>query len=122
MKTDLTEKDALRAYARMMETLSVESLAWKMTKDFHYTSAWVSDEIISRDEYLVYIRPKLKTIKASGSRIWARMGYWGDRPCLTLAQGSKDNHVSTVFAEVRDGKVAGISLCCVPVPNEVEFR
>ena len=119
---NFTRKDALQAYAQMLSTLSVEPFAWKLAKNFHYSSAWVFEELQSRDEYLSYIRPKLKAIKASGSLIWTRLGYWGDQPCLALAQGSADNHLCTVFAKVRKGMIAAISLQIVPTLYDVEFR
>jgi hypothetical protein len=101
--TDMSKEDALRAYARMMHSLSVEDLEPYLAADLHYTSAWVEEEIQSKDHYLSYIRPKLSSIKRTGSRVWAEMCWLPDSrgPYLLLAQGDQENVISTVCTEVQ---------------------
>lgn len=100
---EITKEDALRAYARMMHSLSVDDLAPHLACNFHYTSSWVKEEIRSKDHYLSYIRPKLKSIKQSGRRVWAEMCWLPDSrgAYLLVAQGEQENLVSTVWAEVQ---------------------
>lgn len=116
----LSLEDALRAYARMMNTLSAAHLEPLLAEDFHYESQWVLSAITSKREYLDYIRPKLDSIRASGSRVWAEMaelrGY-ANGPCLVLAQGEQDNLVATLLIKISDGKIQRADLCCVPPPT-----
>ena len=111
MTPKLTKMDALRAYARMMYHLSADHLEPFLADDFHYASQWVLDEITSKQGYLDYIRPKLKTIIRTNSKVWAEIGelttYPGG-PCLVMAQGDKGNLIATVLAEVSNGKIKRI--------------
>lgn len=117
----LSREDALRAYAAMMNTLNVSRLAPLLAEDFHYASQKVFAEIESKQEYLDYITKKLQALKDSGAKVWAEMGEieesfavlshgWGT-PCVVMAQGGKDNVVSLVFAEVKDGALRGLDMC-----------
>jgi len=106
MNSSFTERDVLKVYAKMLETLSVKPLALKLMEDFRYTSAWAFDEINSRDKYQSYIRLKLEDLKASRSLIWTKLGRWGDRPCLSLSQDQEDNHVATVFVEIANNTIS----------------
>jgi hypothetical protein len=113
----LTQQDALRAYAKMMNNLSVEHLEPLLADDFHYSSQWVLDEISSKEEYLAYIRPKLQAIRQSGSRVFAEMGTVSGQFCLVMAQGSKDDVQATVLAKVAGDKIVSLAMCLVPHPD-----
>ena len=116
----LTEEDALRAYAAMINTFDVSHLEPLLADDFHYASQFVLDEIKSKQEYLDYITVKLQTIKTSGSRAWAEMGSLDTSwvgPCVVLAQGGKDDLVSVILAEVEGDKVKRLDLCIAPSPH-----
>ncbi len=77
----LTKEDALRAYARMMNTLDVSHLEPLLADDFHYASQMVFAEITSRDEFMAYITPKLRTLADAGATAYAEMA-WDDLPEL----------------------------------------
>lgn len=117
---EVTEEEGLRAYARMMNHLSVDYLAPLLADDFQYESQWVFSPISSKADYLNYITPKLETLKRSGSRVWAEMAELHghpNRPCLVLAQGDKNNLVATLLMDVAQGKVRRADLCLVPPPE-----
>lgn len=117
---NLTEEQALRAYASMMNSLDASHLEALLADDFRYASQWVFAEIESKAAYLEYIVPKLEAIRKSGTAAWAEMA-WLDReflgPCVVMAQGDKDNLVAVVLAKVEAGKIARLDLCGAPSPH-----
>lgn len=116
----LSQEDALRAYAVMMNTQDESAFADLLAEDFHYASQWVFAEIASKQEYLDYIRPKLLTVKKSGSAVWAEMAYLereAPGPCVVMAQDSKNNLISLVLVEVANGKITRLDMCCAPSPH-----
>ena len=119
----LSKEEALRAYAKMMHSLSVECIEPLLADDFHYASQWVFEEITSKQQYLDYIRPKLEAIKRSGARVWAELGelqaYPGG-PCLIMAQGSKDNLVATILVEVAGQTIRRFDMCQIPPPQSAK--
>lgn len=118
---ELTKEVALKAYASMMNTLDASHIENILADDFHYASQWVFSEIKSKQEYLDYIRPKLQAVRASGKHVWAEMAAL-DReipgPCVVLAQDEKDNLISLVLAEVKEGKVKRFDMCGAPSPHD----
>ena len=70
----LTEVDALRAYARMMNTLDPTHLEVLLAEDFVYESQVVLQPLESKQEFLDYIYPKLKTIQEANATVFAEMG------------------------------------------------
>lgn len=115
-----TKSDALRAYARMMNTLDVKHIEALLAEDFCYTSQWVFEEITSKQAFIDYIRPKLESIVKTGSWVYAEMAElksYGGGPCVVMAQGSKDNLLAIVLAEVNDGKIKRLDICQIPPPS-----
>lgn len=114
----LNRKEALRAYARMMNTLDVKPLEGILAPEFTYESQWVFEALQSRQAFLDYIRPKLATIAKADSAVYAEMGtvaaYGEMQPCVILAQDHPENLVALVFANVRDGLLVRLDLCAVP--------
>ena len=117
----LTEEQALRAYATMMNTLDASHLEPLLADDFHYASQWVFAEIESKSAYLEYIVPKLEAIRDSGSTVWAEMG-WLERefpgPCVIMSQDDGDNLLAVVLAAVEGGKIKRLGLCGAPSPHD----
>jgi len=119
----LSQEDALRAYAVMMNTQDESEFAELLADDFHYASQWVFDVIESKQEYLDYIRPKLLAVKKSGSAVWAEMAHLEREfpgPCVVMAQGQKNNLISVVLAEVANGKITRLDMCGAPSPNSAK--
>jgi len=119
----LTTEAALKAYASMMNSLDSSKLEPLLSPDFHYESQMVFSEIKSKQEYLDYINPKLETVKASGTKVWAEMAMLTHSipgPCVVLAQGEKENLVALVLAEVKGDLIKRIDMCIVPNPQSAE--
>ena len=116
----LTEEQALRAYATMVNTLDASHLEPLLADDFHYASQWVFAEMESKAEFREYIIPKLETMRGSDALPWAEMG-WLDHtfsgPCVVIAQSDKDDLVAVMLAKVENGKIRRLDLCCVPPPQ-----
>ena len=123
-RVNLTQCEALRAYARMMNTLSVEPLEPLLAEDFTYESQYVFSALESKQQFLDYIRPKLQTIREAGARVFAEMGmvlaYGKRQPCVIVAQDSPENLLGLVLARVSDGKLSRLDLCIVPSPTSAE--
>ena len=123
-ETRLNREEALRAYARMMNTLDSEPLEGILAPDFTYESQWVLEAVQSREAFLDYIRPKLATIAKAEAAVYAEMGTvatYGERqPCVILAQDHPENIVALVFARVNDGLIVRIDPCAMPPADAAE--
>ena len=118
--TELTQVQALEAYASMMNTLDASKIEPILAEDFHYSSQWVLTDITSKQEFLDYIIPKLKAIRASGSEVWAEMGELTREipgPCVVMAQGQRNNLLSVILAKVDSGKLKSLAMCGAPSPH-----
>ncbi len=118
--SQLTEKDALIIYARMMHTLDSSEFESFLSVDFSYSSQKVLTDMNSKDEFIGYIRPKLKIIKKTKNSVYAELGVcpaYGHTDCLIMAQGDKSNLLGVAYASVNEGKISGLSLCIVPTPD-----
>ena len=121
--SQITEKDALSIYARMLNTFDSSEFESFLSEDFSYSSQKVLTDMNSRDEFIEYIRPKLETIKKSKSPVYAELGIcpaYGHTDCLIMAQGDKSNLLGVAYASVDEGKISGLSLCIVPTPDSAE--
>jgi hypothetical protein len=119
----ITEKEALSIYARMLHTLDSSEFESFLAEDFSYSSQKVLTDMNSKEEFIEYIRPKLKTIKKSKSAVYAELGIcraYGHTDCLIMAQGDRSNLLGVAYASVDGGKISGIHLCIVPTPDSVE--
>jgi len=91
-------------YAETWKQLDASIVRPYLDKDFHYKSDWVFDEMPSRYEYLNYFRPKLHTIKRSGSVINVKVGVnrvTGDVG-LIMKQG---NNNSIILLTTANGRI-----------------
>jgi hypothetical protein len=124
MPPTLTPERATRAFATTLNTLDPAHLESLLADDFHYASQWVFQEITSKAEYLTYLRGKLETIRRSNSPMFAELGrvvaYGADRPCVVVAQGSREQLEALALVEVADGLIPRIDLCAVPPPQAAE--
>ena len=118
--SQLTEKEALSIYARMMHTLDSSEFESFLSEDFSYSSQKVLTDMNSKDEFIEYIRPKLETIKKTKSTVYAELGIcpaYGHNDCLILAQGDKSNLLGVAYASVNEGEICSLALCIVPSPD-----
>jgi hypothetical protein len=121
---ELTEQQALFAYAKMMNTISVVPLEPLLSDDFTYESQYVFSPLKSKQAFLNYIQPKFQTIQKAGATVFAELGrvsaYGRPQPCVVLAQNSKDNLVGFVLARISEGKLSRLDLCIVPPTEFIE--
>jgi len=118
--SQLTEKDALKIYARMMHTLDSSEFELFLSEDFSYSSQKVLTDMNSKDEFIEYIRPKLEVIKKTKNAVYAELGVcpaYGHTDCLIMAQGDKSNLLGVAYASVKEGKISALALCIVPTPD-----
>jgi len=109
----LAEIEALRAYARMMNTFDTEHLEPFLADDLRYNSQWMLSKMIGKEEYLKHIRAKLQFIARSDRRPYAEIGELDEYPfgnCVVMAQDSHDNLISTVLVRIKDGKIATLDI------------
>ena len=121
--SQITEKDALSIYARMMHTLDSSEFESFLSEDFSYSSQKVLTDMNSKDEFIEYIRPKLELIKKTKSSVYAELGVcpaYGHTDCLIMAQGDKTNLLGVAYASVDEEKICGLALCIVPTPDAAE--
>lgn len=114
--------DLLRAYARMLNSLSYARLAPVLHSHFQFASQAVFSEVHGKQEFLEYMKPKLEAIAKGGSPVFAEMGsvsaYGKRQPCVILAQGTRENLVAVALGQEREGRLARIDLCIVPSPAQ----
>mgnify|MGYP001392510718 CR=1 FL=1 len=120
----LTEEAALRAYAKMMNTLNVECLEPLLADYFTFESQHVFQPLESKQAFLDYIRPKLIAIQHSKATVFAEMGtvaaYGKNQSCVILAQNDRDNLVGIMLAKTEGNKLKRLDLCIVPPPHAAE--
>ncbi len=120
----LTEVVALRAYAKMMNTLSTQPLEPLLSENFVYESQKVFQALETKQAFLDYMGPKLQTIASANAIVFAEMGtvaaYGKQQPCVILAQNEKTNLVGLVLAKVDSNKLKRLDLCIVPPPETAE--
>ena len=118
---EMTESDALRAYAKMMNTLTVEPLESLLSDDFVYESQTVFQALDSKQSFLDYITPKLQTISSTNAIVYAEMGmvkgYGKSQPYVILAQNDKTNLVALVLAKTDGDKLKRLDICIIPPPQ-----
>lgn len=114
----LSELDALTAYAKCWNQLSLEALEPLLADDFHFESQMVLSEITTKVEFLFYFGGKLETLRNSDrSSVYAELGKiaaYGHEDCLILAQGHIDKLVGLAFAKTEGDYIVRIDLCVVP--------
>jgi hypothetical protein len=120
----LSRYEALKAYAQMLNNLNVFHLESILADDFVYESQNVLQPLESKEKFLGYIVPKLKTIANANATVYAEMGivfaYGKKQPCVVLAQKDKSNLVGLVFAKVEGNSLKRLDLCIIPRPETAE--
>ena len=116
----LTEKDALSIYARMLHTLDSSEFESFLSEDFSYSSQKVLTDMNSKDEFIEYIRSKLQIIIKTKSSVYAELDVcpaYGHTDCLIMAQGDNSKLLGVAYASIDEGKISDLSLCIVPTPD-----
>jgi hypothetical protein len=112
----LTKKDALRAYAAMLNTADISKLESLLSDDFRYVSQLSFKDLESKQDFLQYIAPK---VKGHGGIVWAEMGHVEPislhGPCVVVTENGL--RIGLVFVEVEKGKIKALHWCIVPHPE-----
>ncbi|MBL6771459.1 MAG: nuclear transport factor 2 family protein [Rhizobiales bacterium] len=121
----LTEVDALRAYARMMNTLDPTHFEALLAEDFVYESQVVLQPLESKQEFLDYIYPKLKTIREANTTVFAEMGTLSaygrvHQPCVVMAQNDRENLTALVLVKLASQLIKRLDICVTPSPKTAQ--
>lgn len=120
----LTEEAALRAYAKMMNTLNAECIEPLLADDFILESQQVFQPLESKEEFLEYIHGKIETIRRVKANVFAEMGtvdtFRQNQPCVILAQNDRDNLVGLALAQTEGEFLKRIDLCVIPAPQSAK--
>ncbi len=119
----MTKEKALQIFAAMTNTLDSKKLEPYLADNFSYSSQKVFAELVGKDAYLDYINHKFTAIHSTGILVFAEMGELRVShpigPCVLMAQGSKENLVATVLAEVGEGLIQRFDMCIIPTVQSV---
>lgn len=117
----LTEAEALRAYARMLNVSDTGGLEPLLAENFVYESQMVLGPLETKQDFLTYMEGKLDTIRGSQAKVYAEMGtvraFGKERPCVVLAQHDPDRIMCVVLAETDGDRLKRLDLCIVPPPS-----
>lgn len=116
----LKHKDALIAYAKMMNNLDSSEFESIISDDFCYESQAVFEGIQGKKNFVEYIRAKLIAISKANATVYAELANLSNNDaneCVVIAQNDKSNLVATVLLEVKQNKVSRIDICLVPDPK-----
>jgi len=100
----LTELAAATAYATAWNRLDCAEFLKLLASDAHFTSQWVSDELVSKPAIADRLKEKMFGAKNSGTKIFAELGRTSaelaGRDCVFMAHGRKENVTATVLFKV----------------------
>ena len=119
----LTTKQALTAYAQMMNSCDSSNFEKLLADDVLSTSQAVLTNITNKNDFVSYMRGKFQTIKKTNATVYAELGEieaYGHKDCVIVAQNTKDNLVAIAFITVEENKVKKIDLCVVPPPSQAK--
>jgi len=118
----LTTREALIAYAEMMNTFSSDRFIDLLADDFVLNSQFVLEDMVGKETFANFIKEKFETLRTVQECVFAEMGVinaYGHTECVVLAQPTQDDLTVTVFIDVADGKIKQVSMCQVPPPESV---
>lgn len=79
-----------------------------------YESQWVLSSINSKEEVFKYLKHKFEIIKNSETKLFAEIAYFGEEPCIILAQDKKDNKIATLILKIKNKQISRMYICKVP--------
>ncbi len=115
-----TEYDAIKAYARMMNTRNIKHFLPFIADDIELISQIQAEPVQGRQDFLDYLARNLGKI-ADDAPMYAQLGEIHKsgriRPCAVLSQYSRDNMVATATIELNGDKVCRLNLFFIPSPE-----
>ncbi len=117
----LTEYDAIKAYARMMNNRNLKYFEPYIADDIELKSQVQSEPVQGKQGMLEYLAKNLEKI-ADDAPVWAELGEihksGRTRPCAVLSQYSRENMVASATIELAGDKVIRLNLFFIPSPEE----
>lgn len=117
----LTEKEAVIAYATMINTSNTDVIAPLLAQDFVYESQNVFNDLVGKDAFLAYFAEKINAMKTANRPVFADLAClhgWGHYLCAVLWQGDPLKPQVVAYADVSAGRIRRISLCVAPLPEK----
>ena len=79
----------------------------------------------SKQEFLDYIYPKLKTIQEANATVFAEMGTvsaYGraNQPCVVMAQNDRENLTALVLVKLASQLIKRLDICVTPSPKTAQ--
>ena len=115
-----TEYDAVKAYARMMNTSNINHFEPFIADDIELISQIQAEPVQGRREFLDYLARNLEKI-ADDAPMYAQLGEihksGRTRPCAVLSQYQRENMVASVTIEMSGDKVSKLYLFFFPSPE-----
>lgn len=116
----LTTRDALIAYATMMNTGDATVVASLLAPEFRYTSQNVLSDLVGKEAYLDFMTAKFETMRKADVMPVAdlvKLPGWGHVLGVVLWQGQPPERQCVVYADVADGVINAFHLCVIPSPE-----
>jgi hypothetical protein len=107
-------KEVAKGYNKL-DSAIIEAIA---SNEIIYESQWVINSINGSKEVFSYLAHKFEIIKKSATEIHAELAYFGEEPCIVLAQNSKENPVATIRIKIENNKITRIDICQIPHWND----
>ena len=107
-------KEIAKGYNKLDSSI-IETLA---NNEIIYESQWVISSINGSKEVFSYLANKFEIIKKSATEMHAELAYFGEEPCIVLAQNSKENPVATIRIKIEDNKITRLDICQIPHWND----
>jgi hypothetical protein len=120
----LTTREALMAYAAMINTGDPSALAPLLAPDVTYTSQNVLTDMVGKDAYLEFMAAKFETMRNAGLMPMADLAHrpgYGHVECAVLWQGNPPVPQCLVYADVVGEHLKAIHLCIVPAPESAKL-
>lgn len=117
------EKRAATAFALMFNTLDPLAFVPLLGAKVRYSNQNILTDLKDKKAVVEYILPKLKTIEQGlpETRVFAELGEFQDRPCVLMAQGTKEPPLVVVLFEVDNKSVTSVAYCtAVPHPSQAK--
>ncbi|MBK6836110.1 MAG: hypothetical protein IPG89_18290 [Bacteroidetes bacterium] len=114
----MTNLEIVKEIAKGYNNLDSSIIESFSSDDIIYESQWVINSINGSKEVFSYLAHKFEIIKNSATEMHAELAYFGEEPCIVLAQGSKENPVATIRVKIEDNKIARIDICQIPHWND----
>ena len=121
---ELKEFDAIKAYARMMNTKNLSHFEPFIADDIELNSQIQSEPVQGKQKFLDHMVKTLEKI-ADDAPLWAELGEipicGRTRPCAVLSQYRQDNMVVSATIDIGGNKVKRVNLFFIPPPQEAKL-